>query len=578
MHVTPALAFDQICTIQMKPLQRQLNAFFNQYRIHILRQTVFLNDIKKLFNETFHLHLPSPIEERALAERSLIQSIRRKLKEDQLILRRSEDQSNLFYLLDQHQFNQQSESLLKQFNWCEQVHTIDSTHLLTTTCQAMDQQLSKLYQESHLQESQLSQLRIQSTNRQFPYLYFLPSPRGNQPFISSCRTTPIEPLANYLNQLLRPLYEKWTETTTISDSMDFLEKLARFDDYLLLPQTSFATFKILDIYHQMSHVKIIEALHRFLTHVLHPQQQYQQLSIPTIERLTDIYLKNQIFTYNRDFYRFIKGCPLSLPLTRTLANIYLHDWQGSFVGQLNYYEEFYGRYHDIVFLSWQSSLDRLQLLLDELDHQHPDIRIEDLKMGFKVQFLGIQVENQQGKLYTNVYHDPQSPRFVLPYVIGHPRLFYRQWYQWALARAIYACISIEDFDQERIYIELTMLSHGFSLDSIKSMASAFLNKYGSTRSFDDFNSRSYASLRLQSFNAIHLERTLHRQQQVTSIDLHYFYDWGSRCHFNERFKTLWLDRIQSDPAVYKVNLKLNLKTIHCYPLNALLTESKMKET
>ena len=49
MHVTPTLSFDQICPTQMKPLQRKLTDFFNQYQIHILRQTVFLNKIKKCF-------------------------------------------------------------------------------------------------------------------------------------------------------------------------------------------------------------------------------------------------------------------------------------------------------------------------------------------------------------------------------------------------------------------------------------------------------------------------------------------------------------------------------------------------
>ena len=569
MHVTPALHFDQICAKQIKPLERQLITFFNQYKIHILRQTTFLNEIKTSFNENFHLRLPTSIEERALAERFIIQSIHRKLKEDHLILRRSADQSNLFYLLDQHQYNQQCQSLFQQFNWCEQ---LGSTNPLVTLSDTIDYHLFKLRQEGHLEVSQLSQMKVQRINLRFPYLYFLPSSTStvHQPFISSCQTAPIERLATYLNQLLEPLYERCTELTTIRNSLDLLEKLARFDDYLFLPHTSFATFKIKDIYHQMSHHRILEALRRFLTHVLHPKQYYENVSIPTMERLTEIYLNHQVFTYDGNFYRFTKGSLHSLPLTRTLANIYLHDWQGSLVGRLNYDEEFYGRYHDTVFLSWQSSYDRLQLLVDELDHQHPDIHIEVIKMGSSVEFLGIQIENQQGKLSTNVYHNPQTPRFVLPYVIGHPRVLYRQWFHWALARAIYACMSIEDFDQERIYIELTMLTYGFSLDSIKSMSNVFLNKYGSTRSFDEFNSRSYASLRLQLFNAIHLEQTLHRQQKVTNIDLYYYYDWGRRCDFNERFKTLWMQRIQSDPAVNKLNLKLNLNTIHFCHLNALL--------
>ena len=109
-----------------------------------------------------------------------------------------------------------------------------------------------------------------------------------------------------------------------------------------MPATRFVTIKICDLYNKVSHALICDALCQFLSKVLDTGR-YQNLSIDTIKELTEIVLRNNLFEYDGSIYRFIKGSPLSLPLTRTLCNIYLYDWQSSFIANLHYYEEFYGR-------------------------------------------------------------------------------------------------------------------------------------------------------------------------------------------------------------------------------------------
>ncbi len=67
-----------------------------------------------------------------------------------------------------------------------------------------------------------------------------------------------------------------------------------------------------------------------------------------------------------------------------------------------------------------------------------------------------------------------------------------------------------------------------------------------------------------------------QQQQLTSsnqlIHLHYLYDWGPRCQFNEKLKQLWSDLIEKDPGLAKLNLKYKLNTVHYSTLNSLLTQ------
>ncbi len=123
--------------------------------------------------------------------------------------------------------------------------------------------------------------------------------------------------------------------------------------------TSFITIKICDLYNKVSHVLICDALGRFLSKVLDIGR-YQNLSIDTITQLTEVVLHNNIFTYNGNIYRHIKGSPLSLPLTRTLCNIYLRDWQSSFIGKLAYNEEFYGR---LLFFLYSNYLNLILIFI-----------------------------------------------------------------------------------------------------------------------------------------------------------------------------------------------------------------------
>ena len=226
-------------------------------------------------------------------------------------------------------------------------------------------------------------------------------------------------------------------------------------------------------------------------------------------------------------------------------------------------------------MTWQPPIEKLQPLLDELNQKHADIQIITT-IGKNVHFLNAYIENKKGELYSRVYHKPTSQPFVLPYVIDHPRLFYRKWMQWALTRAVRYCTAIEDFNQERLSIELTLLANGYSFDFIKMGITKFFTKSSMSNFLNRFNDSAYKSLRKQLFTSLEIEKQHRKQQQIWKsnnqiIHLHYLYDWGPRCQFNTRFKTLWSDLIKNDSNLNKIDLKLKLSCIHCYTLNTLLT-------
>ena len=67
--------------------------------------------------------------------------------------------------------------------------------------------------------------------------------------------------------------------------------------------------------------------------------------------------------------------------------------------------------------------------------------------------------------------------YTLPYVIGHPKMQYSNWIRSALIHAVCYCTSVDDFNQERIYIELTCLANGYSDCFVESRIAHFYDYF-----------------------------------------------------------------------------------------------------
>jgi hypothetical protein len=343
------------------------------------------------------------------------------------------------------------------------------------------------------------------------------------------------------------------------------------------------TFQIHNLYTRISHTDILTALNRFLVHQA-PHGHIQGLTVNAIKELTTLVLHNNIFTYNGIVYRYIKGSPLNLSLTRLLGNIYLQNWQAPLVIQIRAAHEFYGRYHDIGIMTWYvAAMNKLQATIDELNRQNPDVQLT-MSIDTNVHFLNAYIENQNGFLYTRVYHDPMTQRFLLPYIPNHPRLGHRQWFRFALIRAGQYCLAFEDFQDERVQIELTLLANGYSLDFVQYHFEQFLKRFNPSQQQEqqqpiNLNRFTYTSLRIQLFRHFRQQKNdLQERQELESknkiIQLYYLFDWGSRCEFNQKFYQLLSTILNEDPTFKKYGLKLILNTKHCYSSNTLVAQYK----
>ncbi|CAF3822543.1 unnamed protein product [Rotaria sordida] len=266
-----------------------------------------------------------------------------------------------------------------------------------------------------------------------------------------------------------------------------------------------------------------------------------------------------------------------MPLTDTLSNIYIFEWQKLILKNIKQ-NELFGRSKDGIFFTWNSSNDELHTILETIEKQQPNVRLK-IFIGSKVQFLNTCIENRHGQLYTRIYHDPTSQSYALPYVSGHTKVKHSHWLRSALIQAACVCSAVDDFNEERIYLELTCLVNGYSLRFVERHVQHFFDYFNANSMRYSMDQTTYDKFRRQWFDFIVMQDDLtDKMEKLDSTDnlihLNYFYDFGPRCQFNQQFHDLWDHYFDHHAILSKEKSKIILTTKHFHSLNAFLTQEK----
>ena len=150
-------------------------------------------------------------------------------------------------------------------------------------------------------------------------------------------------VSHFLDQLLRPLFDRVAKDTTFVNGIDLVRQLEKYgDNGRLLSSTQFITFDVTDLYTMIPRNGSLEALGRFL--VRHSiKGKVESLSIDTILKLARLVLDTNYFVYDNKYYRQIKGGTMGSPFTMTLANVYMLEWEQPLVESQLSQNELYGR-------------------------------------------------------------------------------------------------------------------------------------------------------------------------------------------------------------------------------------------
>ena len=172
---------DSMVSKQYQTLQRQLTLLLKTYT-NSFNIDEFHNELKDEFRHIFSTIIPTYVRQRALHEQTLIKSIQQTLKTHNLCLSRLNDQTNVFYLMDQQIF---AEKIQKYFQ--QNKHHYELLYTLNVNNQLqIRQELNRKILEFNTKLGDIlkgkkalqqisSKLSVKAPETRLGYLYFLPN-------------------------------------------------------------------------------------------------------------------------------------------------------------------------------------------------------------------------------------------------------------------------------------------------------------------------------------------------------------------------------------------------------------------
>ena len=156
-------------------------------------------------------------------------------------------------------------------------------------------------------------------------------------------TTPTSGISKLLDQAIRPLFEKHVRATTIIDGVDIIRRLQTYEsEGRLKPTTLLCTFDMTDLYTMLPQEESLDVLTEFLLH--YGYHKVKGIPIDAIRKLARIVIKENVFVYDKKFFRQIVGGAMGSAFTLTLANIFMWKWEKDLVQRQQVSNEIYGRF------------------------------------------------------------------------------------------------------------------------------------------------------------------------------------------------------------------------------------------
>ena len=572
------------------PLKLQLIRLFAKHQVNIALSMNIHTKLLDQFNDTFSKPIPVDLGQRASDEKKVIQSIRQSLQQRQphLILRRTADNMNTFYLGDRKEFEEKANQFVTKTNIFEFQLLINEKRYGTEwqmdvyrMIESMNYILRRIHEKKGIDDQLLHRLTVDPSTIKLPYLYFLPmitldNELSVMPVISAYEG-PTWLLARFLDRLIRPVTHLTMKSTTFTDDTDFGLKFHQFcqtGHRSISTSTLFATIHVVNYYTMAPHAVMADVLEQFLRDTL-PGNTIGKFSIVHIKNLVQLFLYNNAFVYEENMYTCVKGSPTTIPLTETLANIYLFQWQKKILKEINSRRQFFVRHKNDIFFTWNGSHEELQNLLQQIQEYDTNVH-QQIAIHSTIQYTNAYLENRSGHVYSCVDHQPiYLQQYTLPYVVHHPIEEHSNWLRFALLRAVCYCTSVVDFVQERIYLELTCLANGYSLYFVERRVDHFFRYFNANAMRYSQDQKLYERFRTQVFTFIEqqhlmLERTQRLDDERKLFHFHYLYEYGPRSQFDEAFHRLWMQYFKQHRLFSPERSRIILTTKHQHSLNAFL--------
>ncbi|CAF4633461.1 unnamed protein product, partial [Rotaria sp. Silwood1] len=279
-------------------------------------------------------------------------------------------------------------------------------------------------------QKQYERVSIKSNEVELAHLYYLPKAHKPgtplRPIISGLKH-PTKKISKFLDELLRPLFNKMASNTTVTCGTEVIKQLHEWSKRNIRQETLICTMDVMDLY----------------------------TIIPQTE---------------------IRGGAMGSLLTLTIANCYMYFYERDIVKQVNNSNGFYLRYIDDIFIIINWPIPHLSKQINRWNELDLNIKLK-AQVGHSTNFLDLYIENKNGELFTKVYHKPSYEPYYLPFNSVHPIHMKVNIPYAMLIRAIKYCSTFETYLNEREKLRMTLLLNKYPGEFIEKQIRRVFQKH-----------------------------------------------------------------------------------------------------
>ncbi|CAF1370555.1 unnamed protein product [Rotaria magnacalcarata] len=372
-------------------------------------------------------------------------------------------------------------------------------------------------------QKQYERLCVKPDEVTLAHLYY--SPKAHKagtplrPIFSGLKHPTIK-ISKYLDELLRPLFDKIALKTTVTSGFEVIKQLHEWSTHNLHKDTLLCAIYVVDLYTMIPQTEGVLAIKKILSRFV---------------------LKNNYFSYEDQYYHQIRGVAMGSPLTLTIANCYMFFFQRNIVKQITNPGGIYVRYIDDIFIIINWPTQHLHKQIDLWNNIDSNIKLI-AQVGHSSNFLDLYVENMNGHLFTKVYRKPSYEPYYLPFNSIHP-LHMKKNIPFAMfLRAIRYCSTFKDFLDEREDLRMALLLNKYPGNFIDNQFNRVLKKCDITQSL---TSNNYNTIRKNIIYNIIKEEKIPTDHYRTMF-IHFTYCLNMRT-LPTKFHTLWNKYFSESP-------------------------------
>ena len=459
--------------------------------------------------------------------------LEKKLKKSNIILRKT-DKSKVFHLGNAHHYEEKVKQYMAKTDAYDKLGDKNPLQDLVLQTNSM---LEGLFKSNHIKLQLYKRLRVDANKAELAHLYFLPKAHKPntplRPIVAGLKSPTIK-ISQWLDSILRPLFDQMAAETSILNGVQLISILERWSERNLSRNTKFLTMDVSDLYTMVPQEGGIQAIKKMLhTFQIHEIQGVKKSIILLLARYV---MKNNYFIYGNCYYKQIRGGAMGSPLTLTVSNAYMFFFQRPITKWVQHRDGIFCRYIDDIFLTADASNDLLEGLVRHWNRIDENIKLT-ADISHAVNFLDVSIRNIDGHLNTSVFHKPSHEPYFLPFESTHAMFIKKNIPYGAIIRAIRYSSDAISFSREETHITMALLLNGYPLKVIRTqyekaftdMNCAWPNRY---------NYQAVRQLSLSNFFSLDKGKKKRKIDFDADLIFHFSYCKGMET-FAARFHQKW---------------------------------------